>query len=171
MPMLMPRWMRCTKRHWFRTDNQIQNMTMAAMLSAAIKVHALIVGWSERFRSSQRRRVEAMLCRLNSELRHGHKGFSVLVPRRLEGRPMAITLVYGKEDCVSTPALFETVRLAMRACLPDPETLVHAAIFGPGSSGRPILPSIARPDLEPDGSSAVCVRLLKRAPSHECLSD
>jgi hypothetical protein len=103
------------KATWVRTDNQIQNMTMAAMLSAAIKVHALIVGWSERFRSSQRRRVEAMLRRLNSELRHGHKGFSVLVPRRPEGRPMAITLVYGKEDCVSTPALFETVSLAMRA--------------------------------------------------------
>lgn len=113
-------------------------------------IHHSAAGWMM-LSTFEPRRVEAMLRRLNAEAPDTGKfqiaemmnrisecgerryvvgpvgfntdtrGFSVLVPRQPNGRPMAMSLVYGKDDFVSTAGLFEMVSKAMRTCLPDPE--------------------------------------------------
>lgn len=101
----------------------------------------------------ERRRLEGMLHRLNAEAEEAHKfqpsvfltkineavdrrcaigpigygsnanAFSALVPRQPNGRPMALSIVYGRDELVDMNSLLQATSEAMRANLPDPAPL------------------------------------------------
>jgi DNA-binding IclR family transcriptional regulator len=50
----------------------------------------------------------------------GADALSGLVPRQPDGHPLVISVVYGKDDKVNPEGLFQCLRDAMMACLPDP---------------------------------------------------
>ncbi len=49
------------------------------------------------------------------------QNFVTLVPRQPEGHPLAISVIYGRDDKVNAESLMQCVDDAMRKCLPDPE--------------------------------------------------
>ena len=102
-----------------------------------------------------RQRCEGMVCRLNAEAAEvekfqfadmmtridacrdprylfgpagfgsGAEALSGLLPRQPEGHPLVISLIYGKDDRVNPEALYQSLREAMRKCLPDPATVLE----------------------------------------------
>lgn len=59
----------------------------------------------------------------------GAEAMSGLVPRQPEGHPLAISIVYGKDDKVNPDALLQCMGEAMRHCLPDPEVATNVEQF------------------------------------------
>lgn len=81
-----------------------------------------------------------MMTRIDScrEARHiqGPAGFNTaaeavsgLVPRQPEGHPLAISIVYSKDEKVNPEALLQCMGEAMRKCLPDPEIATNVEQF------------------------------------------
>lgn len=57
------------------------------------------------------------------------EAISGLIPRQPEGHPLAISIVYGKDDKVNPDALLQCMADAMRHCLPDPEVATNVEQF------------------------------------------
>lgn len=59
----------------------------------------------------------------------GVEAVSGLIPRQPEGHPLAVSIVYGKDDKVNPETLLQCMGDAMRSCLPDPEATTNVEQF------------------------------------------
>ncbi|MCT2400807.1 helix-turn-helix domain-containing protein [Novosphingobium mangrovi (ex Huang et al. 2023)] len=59
----------------------------------------------------------------------GTEALCALLPRQPEGHPLAISVVYSKDDKINPEALIQCMSDAMRKCLPDPEATTNIEQF------------------------------------------